>query len=72
MTIDSFRAGPKEGLLDIANRVISYLDKFKHVILRIRTEEPNSFSVPITPYEWEESVHGKMTKILPQDASEPK
>ena len=40
--------------------------------MRIRTKEPDLSSIPITPYEWEESVCGKVTELLPQDAPVPK
>ena len=65
MTLASFRAEPREGHLDRARRVVSYLVKFKHATIRIRTEEPDLSSIPITPYEWEESVYGKVTELLP-------
>ena len=28
--------------------------------------------MPITPYEWEESVFGEVTELMPQDAPTPK
>ena len=51
MTLASFRAEPREGHLDRARRVVSYLVKFKHATIRIRTEEPDLSSIPIIPYE---------------------
>ena len=72
MTLASFKAEPREGLLDRARRVVSYALKFKHSTIRIHTEETDFFSMPITPHHREDSVHGKVTKLLPQDAPEPK
>ena len=72
MTLASFRAEPREGHPDRAKRVVSYLVKFKHAIIRIRTEEPDLSSIPITPYEQEESVYGKVSEFLLQDAPVPK
>ena len=56
VTIDSFRAEPREGHLDKAKLVVSYLVKFKHATIRIRTEGIALSSIPITPYKWEESI----------------
>ena len=72
MTLASFRAEPIERHFDIARRAVSYLVKFKHVTIRIRTEETDLFSIPIAPYEWEESVWGKVAELLNQDAPTPK
>ena len=54
MKLAYFRAESREGHLDRAKRVVPYLVKLKHVTMRIRTEEPDLSSEPITPYEWEE------------------
>ena len=51
MALASFRAEPREGYLNRARQVVSYLFKFKHATIRVRTEEPDLSSVPITPYE---------------------
>ena len=72
MELASFRAEPREGNLDRARRVVSYLVKFKNDTIRIRTEEPDLSSIPITPYEREELLYGKVTELLPQDAPAPK
>ena len=72
MTLASFRAKPREGHLNKSRRVVFYLVNFKHATIRIRTEEPDLSSIFITPYEWEESVWGKGTELLPQDAPRQK
>ena len=72
MTLASFRAKPREGNVDRARRVVSYLVKFKHATIRIGTEEPDLSSMPITPYEREESVCGKVSEIIYQDTPAPK
>ena len=51
MILASFRAEPREERLGRARRVVSYLVKFKHVTIRIRTEELDLSSMPINPYE---------------------
>ena len=52
MTLASFRAEPREGHLDRARRVFSYLVKFKHTTIRTGTEDPELSSIPIDAYEW--------------------
>ena len=51
MKLSSFRAEPREGHLDRARLVVSYLFKFKDANIRILNEEPDSSYAPITPYE---------------------
>ena len=72
MTLTSFRAEPREAHLDRSRRLVSYVVKFKHATIRIRTEGPDLSSMPVTPYEWEELVCGKVTELMPQDTPAPK
>ena len=72
MTLASFVAEPREVNLDRNRQVVSYLINFKYVTIRISTEEPGLCYIPIAPYEWEESVYGKVTELLPQEATAPK
>ena len=72
ITLFSFRDGIREGHLCRSNGVVSYLVKFKHVTIRIRDKEPDASSIPITHYEWEESVYGKVSDLLPQHEPLPK
>ena len=51
MTLESFRAEPRQGRLDRCNRVISRLAKFKWATIRIKTEEPELSSMPTTLHE---------------------
>ena len=51
VTLASFRAEPREGHLNVARRASSYLVKFKNASMRIRNEEPDLSSIPITPRE---------------------
>ena len=71
-TLASFRAEPRKGHLERAKRVVGYLVKFRHATIRFRTEEPDMSSIPTTSYDWEESVYGKVSELLPEDAPEPK
>ena len=71
-TLASFRAEPRKGHLERAKRVVSYLVKFRYATIRFRTEEPDLSHMPASSYDWEESVCGKVTEHLPEDAPTPK
>ena len=51
MTLASFQTEPREMNLDRARQSFSYLVKFKHATIIIRTKDPDLSSMPITPYE---------------------
>ena len=68
MTLASFRAERRQGYLDRAKRVISYFFRFKHATIKIRIEEPDVSSIPITPFDWEELFHGKVIELFPRDS----
>ena len=64
----SFRADPRQGYLDHCTIVVSYLEKFKHTTIRIRTEEPDLSFTTTNPHDWEELVYGKVKELTPHDA----
>ena len=68
MTMASFRVEPRKGHVDRVKRTCSYLSKFKHATIRIRTEEPDLSSLPNQVFDWEESIYGEVTELLPEDA----
>lgn len=72
VTLASFRAEPRKGHLERAKRVVGYLVKFRHAAISYRTDEPDMSSIPATSCEWEESVHGEVSELLPEDAPTPK
>jgi hypothetical protein len=37
----------------------------KDAIIRIRTDEPDLSALPIPSYDWEKSVYGNVTEIIP-------
>ena len=71
MTMASFRVEPRKGHMDRVKRIYSYLSKFKHATIRIRTEEPDLSSLPDQVFDWEESIYGEVTELLPEDAPQP-
>jgi len=52
MTLSRFRACPRQGHLNHVNHVIGYLSKFKHSVIRIRTDKPDYFNIPKKEHDW--------------------
>ena len=71
MTMSSFRVEPREGRLERLKREYGCLLRFKCGTIRIRPEEPDMSDLPERTYDWEESVYGKVSEVLPADAPEP-
>ena len=61
MTLPSFWAQPQWGHLDRAKHVYCYLANFKHLKLRIRTDEPDfSDILPVLDYnDWKNTAYGE-------------
>ena len=57
--------------MDRVKRVISCLVKLKWATVCVRTEEPDLTGIPTPVYDWEESVYGKATELIPHDAPVP-
>ena len=53
--------------MDRVKRIYSYLSKFKHAIIRIRTKEPDLSGLSNQIFDYEESIYGEVTKLLPKD-----
>ena len=71
MTMSGYRVAPRIGHMDRVKRICSYLAKFKHAALRVRTEEPDYSDLPDQDYDWMNTVYGKVTEQLPHDAPKP-
>ena len=73
MTLSSFRAQPRQGHLDRAKQVYTFLRNFKHFQIRFRTDEPDFSSVPEPPSfeEWRDTAYGHHEEDLPPDAPPP-
>jgi hypothetical protein len=71
MTLSGFRALPREGHLDRAKRVIGYLAKMKHAVIRFRIAEPDYSDLPHFEYDWEKSIYGPVKEDIPTDAPKP-
>ena len=71
MSLSSFRAMPRQGHMDRVKRMYGYLSKMKDAMIRIRTEEPDLSELPIQSFDWEKSVYGNVTEIIPKDLPTP-
>jgi hypothetical protein len=71
MTLSSFRAMPCKGHMDRVKRIYGYLSKMKDAMIRIRTDEPDLSSLPIPSFDWEKSVCGGVSEIIPTDMPQP-
>ena len=72
MTMSRFRAAPRQGHLDRVKRIIGYLYKMKHGVIRFRTEEPDFSMLEKKEYEWFYTCYGGAKEDLPEDAPPPR
>ena len=72
MTLSRFRACPRQGHLDRVKRVIGYLSKFKHGVIRIRTEKPDYSNIPKKVFDWFYTCYAGATENVPTDAPTPR
>ena len=70
MTLSGFRSAPRKGHLERAKRIIGYLYKMKHAVLRFRVKEPDYSDVPDFDYDWSD-IYRPVKELLPTDAPEP-
>ena len=68
MSLSSFRAVPRKGHLERAKRIVGYLSKMKHGVIRFRTALPDYSDIPEKIYDWEKSVYGSAHEAKPHDA----
>ena len=71
MTLSSFRALPRIRHMARVKRVYGYLAKMKDGVIRIRTGEPDYSALPDQHFDWDRSVYGNVSEMLPHDAPEP-
>ena len=71
MTMSQFRIAPRVGHLDRLKRIYGYLKRFKEGAIRVRTEIPDYSDLPDCPYDWEGSVYGKVSELIPSMAPVP-
>ena len=71
IAMSSFRVEPRQGHMERLKWMYRFLLKHKCVAISIRSEEPDMSHMPETAHDWEESVCGKVSEVLPTDAPEP-
>ena len=73
MTLSSFRAQPRQGHLDRAKRVYTFLRNFKHFQIRFQTDEPDFSTVSEPPSfrVWRDTAYGHHEEDLPPDTPPP-
>ena len=72
MTLSSFRAQPRKGHLDRIKRIIGYLSKIKHSVIRIRTAMPDLSGVDVRKYDWSKSVYAGAKEETPNNLPKPR
>lgn len=73
MTLSSFRAQPKQGHLDQAKQLYSFLRNFQHFKIKFLTDEPDFSTVLKTSdfTKWRDTTYGHHDDDLKADASPP-
>ena len=72
MTMSRFHAFPRQGHLDRVKRIIGYLSKMRHAVIRIRTEEMNFSDMPCKEFDWKYSDYGDPKEEIPSDMPTPR
>ena len=70
MSLSGYCLIPRAGHMERAKRVIGYLAKMKHVVIRFRTGLSDYSDIPHMKYDWEHSVCGNVNEELPRDSPE--
>jgi hypothetical protein len=70
MTLSSFRAVPRQGHLERAKRVVSYVARFKESTIQFCTLEPDYLDIPKINYDWTRKYDGAIEDVL-DDAPPP-
>ena len=71
MTMSQFRVAPRVGHINRVKRIYGYLRKFKEGAIRVNTQQPDYSAIPITDQDWNYSVYGKVSELIPKDAPSP-
>ena len=62
---------PRRGHMDRVKRIYGYLSKMREAVIRVRTDEPDYSGLADQEFDWEKSVYGNVSEILPTDAPRP-
>ena len=71
MSLSRFRAQPRKGHLDRANRIVGYLLFLPDGAIRFRTGEPDFSSLKDQEYDWTRCVYSGACEQIPDDIPKP-
>ncbi len=71
ITMSRFRAAPRTGHLLRLKRIFGYVLESKDGAIRVRCGKPDYSDLPYQPYDWEKSIYGNVSEVLPDDMPEP-
>ena len=57
--------------MDCVKRIIGYLSKMRHAVIRIRTEEMDFSKLPCKEFDWKYSVYGNPKEEIPSNMPTP-
>ena len=72
MTLSLFRAAPRWGHLDRNKSIFGYIAKMNHAVIIIRTNESDFITLPSVEFDWDKSVYGYVSELIPEDAPKPR
>ena len=71
MTMSAFRSEPRVGHMERLKRIYGFVYKFRYSEIRVDTSFPDFSSLPAQIHDWDYSVYGNVTELLPTDMPEP-
>ena len=67
MSSNRYKSVSQKGHLEKVNRVVGYIDKMKHNIIRFRTKLSDYSDISHTKHDCETLIYGNAMKALPHD-----
>ena len=71
MTMSQFRIAPRVGHLMRMKRIYGYLKRFRDGAIRVRVGIPDFSGLPNSVHEWDYSVYGNVSELIPENLPEP-
>ena len=71
MTMSQFRIAPRNGHLSRMKRLYGYLKRFRDGAIRVRVGVPDFSGIPDPVHDWDYSIYGKVTELIPENLPEP-
>ena len=67
MSLYGYRSITRIGNLERAKRVVGYLAKIGHVVIKLRTGLPDYSDITHIKYDWEHSMYGNVKEEFPKN-----